>query len=423
LQKERRGISCRRGDPSPRRHGVHVAGGATGVKWQYAPGIVSEPRTIVVVVRFVPNGSLIGVGNVRCTATAAQVSPMTTELPDISVCIATYNRADQLEGVLESLVRQKVEGFTYEIVVADNNSKDGTREVVRRVSDRYPNVHIEYIFVPEQGIPYARNAGVIRARAPLIAYIDDDVEPADNWLASMVRAFAEHPEVACIGGRVQARWRTPRPSWLTDRHHGPVALQEGTKPFSLSRTAALYCLATENFGCRRTVFEELGLFSEKFRRGSDREFQLRLWQAGKTGLYLPEVEVWVEVPPERLTRAYHRRWRFMCAKYEALMWYRELVNGDGVLEVPTTQRTFLGTPLFIYREGLKHLLGWFTSLFSGDIDRRVLHETRLWYFAGFVSTRFRQKVAAMRAGKRLEPQAPRPAPQTLSLARASSLNQ
>ena len=130
---------------------------------------------------------------------------MTTEVPNISVIIATYNRADRLERVLESLVRQKVHGFTYEILVADNNSKDDTHEWSVRFSDRYPKVHIEYIFVPKQGIAYARNAGVVRARAPLIAYIDDDVEAADNWLACMVRAFAEHPQVTCIGGRVRPR--------------------------------------------------------------------------------------------------------------------------------------------------------------------------------------------------------------------------
>ena len=257
-------------------------------------------------------------------------------MPDISVIIATYNRADRLERVLESLVRQRVDDVTYEILVADNNSNDDTREVVRRFSDCYPKVHIEYIFVPEQGIPYARNAGVVRARAPLIAYIDDDVEAADNWLACMVRAFAEHPEVACIGGRVRPRWTTPRPSWLIDSHFGPIALQEWTEPFSLSRTAAVRCIATENFGCRRAVFEEVGLFSEEFPRGSDLEFQLRLWQAGKRGLYLPDIEVSVEVPAERLTRAYHRRWRFINAKYHALMWYRDLVNGDGVLEYRRT---------------------------------------------------------------------------------------
>jgi glycosyltransferase involved in cell wall biosynthesis len=334
---------------------------------------------------------------------------MTTDMPAISVIIATYNRADRLECVLESLVRQRVDGFAYEVLVADNNSRDDTREVVRRVADRYPHVQIEYIFVPEQGVAYARNAGVRHARAPLIAYIDDDVEAADDWLACMVRAFAEHPEVACIGGRVRPRWTTPRPSWLTDGHFGPLALQEWPEPFPLSRTAALHCLATENFGCRRAVFDELGLFSEDFPRGSDREFQLRLWQAGKHGLYLPDIQVWVEVPAERLTRAYHRRWRFTYAKYHALMWYRDLVNGDGVLEVPADQRTFLGTPLFIYREALAHLRGWCASLFSADADRRFFHETRLWYFVGFVWTRLQQKVAAMRAGKPLRPQPPRAA--------------
>ena len=73
------------------------------------------------------------------------------------------------------------------------------------------------------------------------------------------------------------------------------------------------------------------------------------------------------------------------------MWYRDLVNGDGVLEVPTDRRTFLGTPLFIYREGLAHLRGWCASLFTANADRRFFHETRMWYLVGFVWTRFSKR--------------------------------
>jgi GT2 family glycosyltransferase len=331
---------------------------------------------------------------------------MTDEMPAVSVIVPTYNRADRLERALESLVQQRAPGVTYEMLVADNNSNDHTRDVVRRISHRYPDVHIEYLFVPEQGVSYARNAAVTRARAPLVAFIDDDVEAADNWLSSMIKAFAQHPEVACIGGRVRPRWTTPRPSWLTGEHVGALALQEWLTPMSLSRTAALYCLATENFGCRREVFDEVGFFSTAFPRGEDREFQLRLWQAGKRGLYLPSVEVSVEVPAERLTRAYHRKWNVSFAKYHALMWFRDVVNGDGVLELPIRRRTFLGTPLFIYREGLEHVCGWCVALLAKNANRRFYHETRLWYFAGFVWTRLQQAVAARLRGKSLAPRLP-----------------
>jgi glycosyltransferase involved in cell wall biosynthesis len=316
-----------------------------------------------------------------------------------SVIVATYNRARQLERALESLVRQRVDRFTYEILVVDNNSTDDTSEVVRRIARRYPDARIEYLFVREQGVSHARNAGIVHARAPLIAFIDDDVEAADDWLARMVGAFAEHPEVACVGGQVRPRWTTGRPSWLTEDHFGPLALQTWSRPFLLSRAAAERCLATENFGCRRAVFEEVGLFSAAFPRGEDREFQLRLWQAGKCGLYDPGIKVSVSVPTERLTRAYHRKWRFTYAKYHALMWYRDLVNGEGVLEPPTRRRSFLGTPLFIYREGVAHGRGWCAALLHKDGTRRFYHETQLWYVAGFVYSRLQQTLAAFVRGQ------------------------
>ena len=119
--------------------------------------------------------------------------------------------------------------------------------------------------------------------------------PTTGWRVWSGRSRA-HPEVACIGGNIRPRWTTPRPSWLTDRHFGPIALQEWTEPSPSPGRPREICIATENLGCRRAVFEELGLFSGEFPRGSDREFQLRLWQGGKRGLYLPDIEVWVDVP-------------------------------------------------------------------------------------------------------------------------------
>jgi glycosyltransferase involved in cell wall biosynthesis len=311
-----------------------------------------------------------------------------------SVVVPTLNRADRLRPLLDSLLVQSADGIDYEILVVDNGSSDGTRAVVEEYAAGHPR--IRYAYEPRPGVSHARNAGIALARAPIVAFLDDDVEAAPDWLTSLKRAFEEHPEADCVGGRVRPRWRTPRPAWLTNEHVGALAVQDRPHFFTVGPHHAAPCLLTANFACRRRVFEEVGLFSPAFRRGQDRELQMRMWRARKIGVYCPSVEVIVEPPAERLVKDYHRRWHATTAKYHALMWYRDTLDRHGrQMPVPQARRTLFGTPLFIYRESLGHLAGWFAGLLTVSGTRCFYHETRLWYGVSFVRTRFSQSRAGI----------------------------
>ena len=218
----------------------------------------------------------------------------------------------------------------------------------------------------------------------------------------MKRAFADYPEVDCIGGRIRPRWTTPAPSWMRLAHAGPLALQDRPHPVRLDRTSASVCLLGANLACRRRVFSEVGGFSSRYPRNQDREFELRVWQAGKRGLYLPAMDVIVEVPADRLTKAYHRRWQATTGSYHAVMRFRDTLDASGqIVPESMVRRRWLGTPLFLYRECLHHVAGWWKALFAGDADDRFFHETRLCYFKGFLRTRIRTDVVSrFRIGSR-----------------------
>src|SRR5438105_3335543 len=104
--------------------------------------------------------------------------------PDISVVISTYNRCGWLSGALESVLAQETGGARYEVIVVDNNSTDQTREVVEAFMAR-GQANLRYVFEGQQGLSYARNAGIAAARAPLIAFTDDDVRAARDWVVSI----------------------------------------------------------------------------------------------------------------------------------------------------------------------------------------------------------------------------------------------
>jgi glycosyltransferase involved in cell wall biosynthesis len=308
---------------------------------------------------------------------------------DFSIVVPTRNRAESLRRLLGTLLAQDVGDIRYELIVVDNNSFDATHTVVEEYAAADPR--LKYLLEPRPGVSHARNTGIVNAAAPIIAFVDDDVEARADWLMSLKRAFDKHPDADCIGGRVRAVWTTPRPAWLTPSEVGAIAVQDRPAAFTVGAHNASPCLLTANFACRRGVFEEVGLFSPAFRRGQDRELQMRMWRAGKRGVYCPDVEVVVEPPADRLTKAYHRRWQATTAKYHALMWYRDAIAQDNrLLPVDPRRRTLFGTPLFMYRDLLAHVRGLLLALLTFNTNALFHHEARLWYGASFIRTRWRQ---------------------------------
>jgi glucosyl-dolichyl phosphate glucuronosyltransferase len=332
--------------------------------------------------------------------------------PDVAVVVPTCNRASQLTPLLDRLLEQECTGFEWEIVIVDNNSTDRTRDVVRAAICRDMSGRLRYAFEPRQGPSYARNTGVELTTAPIVIFLDDDGIPGRTWLQAFKEAFDSHPEADCIGGRVKPEWAAPPPEWFTNHEHaGPVALQDRPHAAYVNASQASACLLTANLGFRRSVFDVVGGFSPHYFRGQDRELEMRMWRAGMQGLYLPGMEVSVEVPQERLTRRYHRRWHATTAYYHALMRYRDTVDGSGRLreEAPNMRRLF-GTPLFMYRAAVAHATGWLRAALARRGAERFYHETRLWYYASFIVTRCRHPRGLCAPGPalRVKPSSPLP---------------
>ena len=107
---------------------------------------------------------------------------------DVSVVLSTYNRAERLQPALDALLAQ-MGSVDYEILLVDNNSTDATASVVRAVAEQ-AHGRIRYVFEERQGLSHARNRGIRLARAPIIAFSDDDVRVAPDWVLQISRAFA-----------------------------------------------------------------------------------------------------------------------------------------------------------------------------------------------------------------------------------------
>lgn len=132
---------------------------------------------------------------------------------DFSVVICTYNGVTKLPELLESLRwQQHTEKIRWEIVIVNNNSDDGTAELIERYQQTWDDsAPLNSCFEPRQGLAFARRTGVREARGELIGFLDDDNRPARDWVAAAYNFGKEHPRAGAYGSKILGDYETEPP--------------------------------------------------------------------------------------------------------------------------------------------------------------------------------------------------------------------
>ena len=121
--------------------------------------------------------------------------------PFISVVVCTRDRPEQIKKCLGRLARQQYP--RYEVVVVDNApTSDALRKVVEGQAGDGDGAEFRYCVEPRPGLSWARNAGIAAAASDIIAFLDDDDEPDEHWLAGIAAGFARGERVGCVSGVV-----------------------------------------------------------------------------------------------------------------------------------------------------------------------------------------------------------------------------
>lgn len=205
---------------------------------------------------------------------------MSTHTPTFSVVIGVYNGADMIGNCLESLLHQNYPSDAYEIIVVENGSTDNTTEVVKRYPVRLYNN-------PERGLAPARNFGLARSEADVIATTDADCIAHPNWLAELAKPYAD-PQVGGVGGAILARDHDQRDliELFSDEHAPLVNYISGDHEF-----LPHFCGANASF--RRHLLNQIGGFNTRMLTGEDIDVSWRIQLETGTRLhYAPEAIIY-----------------------------------------------------------------------------------------------------------------------------------
>ena len=251
----------------------------------------------------------------------------------ISVVVATYNRCEDLKGLLQSLAAQRpAVPFEYEVLIIDNNSSDGTRSVLEAAEGLFHG-RLKCLFEPRQGKSFAINRGIAEARGEIIVLTDDDCLLEVDHLAKVGEAFRKSgPAVGFIGGPLIPRWvdcRQPdwfdrlEPAWLKQFFWGPLAILDyGEHPFVIDRrqvdSPEKKLFYGANLAVRKACLLTHGGLDERKAVTEDTELQLRLLKRRIEGLYAPHIKVRHKVTADRLTARYYYRWYFRRGLYREI---------------------------------------------------------------------------------------------------------
>jgi GT2 family glycosyltransferase len=187
--------------------------------------------------------------------------------PRASIAIPTRNRPRYLDVALASICPQANEHGA-EVVVIDDGPDAATRAAAMRHGARY---------VPHdapRGINAARNTAIDVTGAPLLAYVDDDVEADAGWLAALLRAADGLPaDVGVLTGPVRPRIEGHR--YRSCGREGPpiTFLDLGSEDVDTTRGWGA------NFAVRRSAIEAVGRFDERLVNGGDEEEWQARWLA------------------------------------------------------------------------------------------------------------------------------------------------
>jgi GT2 family glycosyltransferase len=217
--------------------------------------------------------------------------------PEISVVVPSHDRPLRLRWLLNALEDQTLERDRWEVIVGHDSSGPDTEELLRNHPLAKDGVLRHVTLPPGSAPPGAnRNAAIQVARAPLIAFTDDDCRPPREWLENALEAARQNP-----GAIVQGR-TLKDPVEHSIEHATHFHSQRIIPPTPWAEAC--------NILYPRELIERVGGFREDTYTGEDTDLALRCREAGAEYVGAPEMLTYHAIIETGLVKRMRGIWRW-----------------------------------------------------------------------------------------------------------------
>lgn len=226
--------------------------------------------------------------------------------PGISVVIAASDHGELLERHLPLILEQEYEDF--EVIVVDDNSKDGTQDILGRLSERYPHLYSTFTSDSMRYISHKKLAlmlGIKAAKKEWVVFTEPDCYPTSQlWLANLARHFTDSTDVVLGYCNYERRPGVANRCYVFD------TLLQQLRILGLTLLSRGYMGMGRNMAYRKEIF-----FSHK---GYSRHLDL---ERGEDDLFINE-----HIPAHRITADVSAQSVVRCISANSSNWRNEKLN-------------------------------------------------------------------------------------------------
>ena len=244
---------------------------------------------------------------------------MTIATSVVSIVIPAYNAEKVLGHCLDALLAQTAPRDEYEIIVADDGSTDGTRQVAESRA-------VRVVTQPNRGAGAARNLGAQHACGDIVLFLDADSAPDARWIEAMTAPFND-PTIAGASGEKKTRQKN-----LWARF---VQIEYDFKYDRIAAHSKIDFVDSSTAAYRREVFLSNGGFDTSLMEAEDVELSFRLAERGYRMVLIRDA-ITYHTHPESL-RHYLKR-KFQYARWRAIVYARYPRKAASDQRTPLTQK-------------------------------------------------------------------------------------
>ncbi len=188
-------------------------------------------------------------------------------MPFFSIIIPLYNKEKFIEKTIQSALNQTF--LDFELIIVNDGSTDGSLELVKVFKDR----RIKIYTIPNGGVSKARNFGIQKANANLIALLDADDLWKSSHLEELYNLRNAHPNCGLYAMGYTKKFDNANP---INAHFFKHENYNGIVPDFFS-ASTVDCLAwTSAVMIPKEIFKNIGYFNEGLKSGQDTEMWIRI---------------------------------------------------------------------------------------------------------------------------------------------------